>query len=47
MRENEVGRIAPGMLAGIAVLSDDLFNVAPEEIEAVPCRSTSRFSMGR
>lgn len=32
-RENEIGRIAPGMLADIAVLSDDLFAIAPEAIE--------------
>jgi predicted amidohydrolase YtcJ len=33
--EREVGRIAPGMLADIAVLSDDLFTIAPEEIAKV------------
>lgn len=33
--ENEIGRIAPGMLADIAVLSDDLFTIAPEKIENV------------
>lgn len=33
--EHEAGRIAPGMLADVAVLSDDLFTIAPEEIEAV------------
>ena len=33
--ENEVGRIAPGMLADIAVLSADLFTIPPEKIESV------------
>src|SRR5688500_127985 len=33
--ENEVGRIAPGMLADIAVLAADLFTIAPEKIESV------------
>ena len=33
--EKEVGRLAPGMLADIAVLSEDLFTIAPEEIESV------------
>ena len=33
--EHEVGRIAPGMLADIVVLSDDLFTIAPEKIEDV------------
>jgi predicted amidohydrolase YtcJ len=33
--ENELGRIAPGMLADMAVLSDDLFKIAPETIESV------------
>jgi len=31
-RENEIGRIAPGMLADIVVLSHDLFTIAPERI---------------
>ncbi|HEX9162322.1 MAG TPA: amidohydrolase [Thermoanaerobaculia bacterium] len=34
-RENDLGRIAPGMLADMAVLSDDLFKVAAETIESV------------
>ena len=34
-REKEIGKIAPGMLADIAVLSDDLFTIAPERIENV------------
>jgi predicted amidohydrolase YtcJ len=34
-RENELGTIAPGMLADIVVLSDDLFTIAPEKIENV------------
>jgi predicted amidohydrolase YtcJ len=34
-RENEIGRIAPGMLADIVVLSDDLFTIAPEKIAGV------------
>ncbi|HEY3056379.1 MAG TPA: amidohydrolase [Thermoanaerobaculia bacterium] len=34
-RENEIGRIVPGMRADIAVLSDDLFKIAPEKIESV------------
>ena len=33
--EDEVGRIGPGMLADIAVLSEDLFTIAPEKIESV------------
>ena len=33
-RENDIGRIAPGMLADIAVLSDDLFAIPPEKIES-------------
>lgn len=33
--EKEVGRIAPGMLADVVVLSDDLFTIAPEAIETV------------
>ena len=32
-RENEIGKIAPGMFADIAVLSDDLFTIPPEKIE--------------
>ena len=39
-RENDIGRIAPGMLADIAVLSDDLFSIAPEKIEAVKVEMT-------
>jgi predicted amidohydrolase YtcJ len=34
-REKEIGKIAPGMFADIAVLSDDLFSIAPEKIENV------------
>ncbi len=34
-REKEIGRIAPGMLADIVVLSDDLFAIAPEKIGGV------------
>jgi len=30
--EHEVGRIAPGMLADVVVLSEDLFTIAPERI---------------
>ncbi len=30
--EREVGRIAPGMLADVVVLSEDLFTIAPEHI---------------
>ena len=33
--EKDLGRIAPGMLADIVVLSDDLFTIAPEQIEKV------------
>lgn len=33
--EKETGRIAPGMLADVVVLSDDLFTIAPEKIENV------------
>jgi predicted amidohydrolase YtcJ len=32
-RENDLGRIAPGMRADIVVLSDDLFTIALEKIE--------------
>jgi predicted amidohydrolase YtcJ len=32
-RENEIGKIAPGMLADMAVLSDNLFTIPPEKIE--------------
>jgi predicted amidohydrolase YtcJ len=39
-RENDIGRIAPGMLADIAVLSDDLFSIPPEKIEAVKVEMT-------
>lgn len=38
--ENEAGRIAPGMLADIVVLSDDLFTIAPEKIENVKVEMT-------
>ena len=34
-REHEIGKIAPGMLADIAVLSGDLFTIPPEKIENV------------
>jgi predicted amidohydrolase YtcJ len=34
-RENEIGKIAPGMRADVVVLSDDLFTIAPEKIEGV------------
>ena len=34
-RENEIGRIAPGMLADLVVLSDDLFTIALDEIPKV------------
>jgi len=34
-REKDFGRIAPGLLADIAVLSDDLFTIAPEKIANV------------
>ena len=34
-RENDLGRIAPGMLADMAVLSNDLFTIPPEKIENV------------
>src|SRR5260370_1618659 len=33
-REHEIGKIAPGMLADIVVLSDNLFTIAPEKIES-------------
>ncbi|HEX8409017.1 MAG TPA: amidohydrolase [Thermoanaerobaculia bacterium] len=33
--EKEVGRIAPGMLADVVILSDDLFTIAPEKIDKV------------
>jgi predicted amidohydrolase YtcJ len=31
--EREVGRIAPGVFADIAILSDDIFTIAPEKIQ--------------
>src|SRR5207253_3504115 len=34
-REKEIGKIAPGMLADVVVLSDDLFKIAPERIDGV------------
>jgi predicted amidohydrolase YtcJ len=34
-RERELGTIAPGMLADLTVLSDDLFAIPPEQIEKV------------
>ena len=39
-REDSIGKIAPGMLADIAVLSDDLFTIAPEKIEKVKVKVT-------
>ena len=39
-RENEIGRIAPGMRADMVVLSDDLFKIAPEKIESVKVEMT-------
>jgi predicted amidohydrolase YtcJ len=38
--EKSIGRIAPGMLADIAVLSDDLFTIPPEQIEKVKVEMT-------
>jgi predicted amidohydrolase YtcJ len=34
-RENDIGKIAPGMFADIAILSDNLFTIPPEQIENV------------
>jgi predicted amidohydrolase YtcJ len=34
-REHDIGRIAPGMMADIVVLSNDLFTIAPEKIAEV------------
>ena len=39
-RENELGAVAPGMLADLVVLSDDIFSVAPEAIEKVKVNLT-------
>ncbi len=39
-RENDIGAIAPGRLADIAVLSDDLFTIPLEEIENVKVEMT-------
>ena len=39
-RENDFGKIAPGMFADIAVLSDDLFSIPPEKIESVKVEMT-------
>jgi predicted amidohydrolase YtcJ len=33
--EHEIGRIAPGLLADVCVLSEDIFTIAPEEIANV------------
>jgi hypothetical protein len=33
--EREIGTIAPGMRADLAVLSEDLFTIAPEQIDRV------------
>jgi predicted amidohydrolase YtcJ len=38
--ENEIGQIAPGMLADMVVLSDDLFTIKPEKIEGVKVEMT-------
>jgi len=38
--EHELGRIAPGMLADIALLSDDIFTIAPEKIADVQVEMT-------
>ena len=38
--EHEIGRIAPGMLADVAVLSEDLFTIAPERIADVQVEMT-------
>ena len=38
--ENKIGRIAPGMLADIVVLSEDIFTIAPEKIEGVKVEMT-------
>ena len=38
--EKEVGRIAPGMLADIVVLSDDLFAISPEKLKDVRVEMT-------
>ncbi|MGZ7078448.1 MAG: amidohydrolase, partial [Thermoanaerobaculia bacterium] len=34
-REDSIGKIAPGMLADVVVLSDDLITIAPEKIDGV------------
>ena len=34
-QENEKGRISPGKLADVVVLSDDLFSIPPEKINDV------------
>jgi predicted amidohydrolase YtcJ len=39
-REREIGKIAPGMRADIAILSEDLFKIAPEAIESVVVDTT-------
>ena len=39
-RENDLGKITPGYLADIAVLSDDLFTIPPEKIENVKINMT-------
>lgn len=38
--EHELGRIAPGMLADVAVLSEDIFAIAPERIGEVGVEMT-------
>jgi predicted amidohydrolase YtcJ len=38
--EHEIGRIAPGMLADLCVLSEDIFTIAPERIADVKVEMT-------
>ncbi|HSP15410.1 MAG TPA: amidohydrolase [Thermoanaerobaculia bacterium] len=39
-RENEIGKIAPGLRADIVILADDLFKIAPEKIDSVVVDTT-------
>lgn len=39
-KEDSIGKLAPGMLADLVVLSEDLFKIAPEKVEGVKVELT-------